>query len=138
MGYSVLFLYRAFKQKDAQYNKMKRNFLLLYDWMDMERTGDNVLASILRDMGYREIIIYGWGYLGERLYRELENSQIKIKGILDKRYVNNFYHIPTYTLQNKLPSADAVIVAVLYDREKIKTDIAKLVNCPVIGLEEIL
>lgn len=138
MGYGMIFLYKAFQEKDTQYNKIRKNFLLLYDWMDLERTGEQVLALHLLEEGYNEILIYGWGYLGERLFRELENTQIKVVGILDKKRTNNNYALPVYTMQDKLPKADAVIITVLYDMEKIKMDVSEMITCPIINIEELL
>lgn len=68
---------RRLKKRTVNIIKCGRIFLL-YDWMDLERTGEHVLASRLQEKGYHEILIYGWGYLGERLYRELENTPIKV------------------------------------------------------------
>ncbi|MDE7336992.1 MAG: hypothetical protein K2N32_02640, partial [Clostridia bacterium] len=121
-------MYKAFQEKDTQYNKIWKNFLLLYDWMDLERTGEQVLASHLLEKGYNEILIYGWGYLGERLVRELENTQIKVIGILDKKKTHNYYALPVYTMQDKLPKADVVIITVLYDMEKIKMDVSRMIT----------
>lgn len=138
MGYIVSFLYKAFRQKDMQFNKMQRNFFLLYDWMDLARTGDKVLASLLQEKGFTEIIIYGWGYLGRQLYKELQESQINVKGILDRRNVKNEYNIPIYSLHSELPQVDAVIITVLHDGEKIRNDLVGKVNCPIMSLEELI
>ncbi len=138
MGYMIYFLYEAFKEKNSQYNKMRKNFFLLYDWMDLERTGEHVLASRLQEKGYHEILIYGWGYLGERLYRELENTPIKVIGIVDKKNTNNYYDLPSYRVQSELPQADAVLITVLYDVEKIQVDVSKVIECPVISIEDFM
>lgn len=140
MGYSIIFLYGAFRQKCEQHDKFKRNFLMLYDWMDLELENDRdrALAVLLEKRGYRRLIIYGWGYLGNRLYRELRHTQIEIKGILDRRGVSNSYNIPSYSLQSHLPDADAVIVTVLNDLEKIRQDVEKITDCPVVSLEELI
>lgn len=138
IGCIVHFLYNAFKDKDEQYNKIKRNFLLLNDWMDFSRTENHALASLLWEKGYKEIIIYGWSFLGEQLYKDLQGTQIKVKGILDRRTVTNVYNTPTYNLKSKLPEVDAVIITVLYDGEKIKNDLATVVKCPAISLEDLV
>lgn len=138
MGGIILFLYEAFKRKDVQYNKVKRQFLVLYDWMDLSRTGDKVLASLLHEKGYNKIIIYGWGYLGKQLYKDLQGSRIKVKGILDRGSVPNVYNIPTYSLRSELPEADVIIITVLYEGEKIKKDLSETVKCPIMSLEELI
>lgn len=140
MGYFNFFLYGAFKKKNAQYDKIRRNFLMLYDWIDLESecSESRGLASVLQKKGYNKIIIYGWGYLGNLLYRELRHSQIEIKGILDRKCVANVYNIPSYSLQSELPEADAVIVTVLYDAEIIRNDVSKIVKCPIVSLEELV
>lgn len=138
MGYIVSFLYRAFKLKDKQFNKTRRNFLMLCDWMDFNRTENKALASLLWEKGYEEVIIYGWGYLGQQLYKDLQDTQIKVKGILDRKTINNVYNIPAYTLQSELPEANGVIITVLYDEEKIRSDLIEKVKCPIICLEDLI
>lgn len=138
MGYSIFFLYEAFKQKDMQHSKVLRNFLVLYDWMSLKQSNHEALAIALQEKGYYNIMIYGWGYLGNLLFKELENSHIKVEGILDRRQVANSYNIPSYALLNDFPKVDAVVVTVLYDREKIRKDIEKVVSCPIINLEELI
>lgn len=138
MGYVIFFLYDAFKQKSIQYNRVKRNFLLLWDWKDIESMNCQGLDSILQKKGYNRIIIYGWGYLGEQLYKELRDTLIEVKGILDRKHVSNFYKISSYTLHDELPDADAVIVTVSYDIERIKKDISEIAAYPILDLEELL
>jgi len=138
MGYSIFFLYEAFKQKDMQHNKVLRNFLILYDWMSLKQSNHGAVAMALQERGYHNIMIYGWGYLGNLLFMELENSHIKVKGILDRRQVANIYNIPIYTLDSSLPKVDAIVVTVLYDEKKIREDIEKAVSCPIINLEELI
>lgn len=115
-----------------------RNFLVLYDWMDLEQTNHKALAASLLEKEYNEIIIYGWSYLGNCLYKELYGTSIKVKGILDQRCVSNVYDIPVYSLQNKLPKVDAVINTVLYDEDKIKETIGRMSDCPIINIEELM
>lgn len=87
-----------------------------------------------------EILIYGWGYLGNLLFRELEHTSVKVKGIIERRSVGDICDIPIYSLQDDLPKADAVIVTVLYDTEKIRSDIGEKIgqDCMVICLEELI
>lgn len=140
MGSLIFFLYGAFKEKTEQYSKLRRNFLMLYDWMDLESENSEkrALASILQERGYNEIIIYGWGYLGNRLYRELRHTQIQVKGILDRSGTGNSYNIPSFSLKSRLPNADAVIVTVLNDGDKIRNDVGKITECPIVDLEELI
>ena len=48
MVYVIFFLYRAFEQKNVQYDKVMRNFLLLYDWMEQKQNDPDVLVSSLQ------------------------------------------------------------------------------------------
>ena len=76
--------------------------------------------------------------MGERLYRELENTPIKVIGIVDKKNTNNYYDLPSYRVQSELPQADAVLITVLYDVEKIQVDVSKVIECPVISIEDFM
>lgn len=138
MGYMLIWLYKAFEKKNIQYNKLMRNFLALYDWMDLEQKDHKAIAVLLQEKGYKEIIIYGWSYLGNCLYKELEGTSIKVKGILDRRCVSNIYNIPVYSLESDPPEADAVINTVLYDQEKIREAVGRKIKCPVINIEELM
>ena len=57
---------------------------------------------------------------------------------MDRKTVNKFNNIQTYTLKSKMLEADAVIITVLYDEEKIRIHIGKKVDCPIVSLEELI
>ncbi len=136
MLYVIFFLYRAFEQKCIQYDKVMRNFLMLYDWMEEKQKDSEILVSFLQERGYGEILVYGWGYLGRLLCKELEHTQIKVKGIIYRRHLSDTYGIPSYRSQDALPKVDAVVLTVLYDGERIMDDIKMNMDCPIISLEE--
>ncbi len=138
MGCVIAFLYQAFKQKNEQYNKMARSFFLLYDWMALMRENDRVLALALQEKGITNIMIYGWGYLGKQLCLDLQGSEVKVTGIIDRRPVNNVYQIPVYSLQKELPDTDAIIITVLYDEVAIRKNIERIARCQIINLEELI
>lgn len=138
MLYIIFFLYGAFKQKCIQYDKIMRNFLILYDWMERKQNDSDSFVTVLQKKGYNKIVIYGWGYLGHLLCKELMYTQIEVKGILDRKCLIDTYNIPSYRLQDDLPKVDAVVLTVLYDGERIRDNLNRIMDCPVISLEAFL
>lgn len=47
MVYSISFLYKVYVRKNLQYNKTMRNFLMLYDWMELKQGEQNAVVTRL-------------------------------------------------------------------------------------------
>lgn len=68
------------------------------------------VSEILRNLGIREIAIYGYGGEGIKLYNELKESGIVISYIIDRRGNEIKAEVPVYTPDDRIPFANYVLV----------------------------
>lgn len=109
----------------------------LNNWLQMYQMKKNMVPYIL-DMGYKSIAIYGMGILGQRLYDELEESDIKVKYAIDRNAANIRDLVDVKHPSEELEPVDAVIVTSLYYFDEIKSDMESKMKCPVISLMDCL
>lgn len=106
-------------------------------WLIDKQEGKN-LAQFFRDNGYKTIAIYGMSYLGERLVDELRDSGIEVKYAIDKNAENIYADVEIKQPTDNLPEVDAVIVTAVYFFDEIENALVKLIDCPIISLEDVL
>lgn len=98
------------------------------------------VSEILAHRGIKSVAIYGMGYLGEQLYKDIVNSDIELKYVMDQNPANVLMSIevPILTLNDEIPDVDAIIITPLNAFDSIASDISKkrLITC--IGMEELL
>lgn len=121
----------------AQLEKYENYFRLLDRWMSLKEEGIN-LERYLMQKGYQKVAIYGMGFVGRHLMKELEGSQIKIHYIIDNNAYVDCGGIPVYGSDSKLPDVDVIIVTVTYAFSEIFKSLKTHKDCPVISLEEIV
>lgn len=137
----IVFLYKKNflkeKQQKKEINKYCRINSLLDYWMTCIERG-NRIDVFIEEMGYREVAIYGMAMLGRHLEKQLKNSQINVKYIIDKRKNDIYSEQDIYSGEEELPVVDAIIVTAIYDFNDIKDDLSKHIDYPIISLEEIV
>lgn len=106
-------------------------------WLINRQEGKN-LAKFFEVNGYKSIAVYGMSYLGERLVDELKGSIIEVKYTIDKNAENIFADMEVKHPEDDLPEVDVVVVTAVYNFDEIENELSRLVNCPVISLEDVL
>ncbi len=87
----------------------KYTIQMLSNWLDLRRKGTPLLSYFHKN-NYRKIAIYGYGYLGKQLTKELEDSDVIIAYIIDRNSSINAGKYSVYPLSNNLPEVDSIIV----------------------------
>jgi len=134
--YALFFCYDVLKREYSQKQKMTRNFKLLNLWFEKKIMDEKFIAQYLSDRKYNSVAIYGFGYIGELLYKELRHLSINVDYIIDNATKNT--GLKVLSLKDEFPKTDAVIVAVSYDYENIEKKIVAKTDAPVVFLEEML
>ncbi len=106
-------------------------------WFMSKQRGRSVY-DILTVNGYREIAIYGMGYLGERLFDELKETDINIKYAIDRNAENIDRDIRIVRPEDRLDIVDAIIVTPVHAFHEIKKQLSKKVSFPIISIENII
>lgn len=110
---------------------------LLSNWIQMYQMKKNMVPYIA-DRGYKNIAIYGMGVLGQRLYDELEESDITVKYAIDRNAINIKDLVDVKHPSEEMEPVDAIIVSSLYYFEEIKNTLESRVECPIISIKDCL
>lgn len=106
-------------------------------WLNAERTKADVI-NYINCREYKSIAVYGLSYLGKVLVDKLLDNNIDVKYGIDNGTVNFKYDIPVYTIEEKLPEVDVIIVTPVFSFEIIKKELSKKINCQIISLADIV
>ena len=77
-------------------------------WLDMYERGDTI-DKLLREFGVNTVAIYGMAEIGERLYKELRDTDIHVCYGID-HYKRSHPSLKLYDYTDNLPRVDAIIV----------------------------
>ena len=80
----------------------------------------------------------GLGVMGQRLIKELRDSQVEVVYGIDKNEDMTYTGLDVIPIRGELPSVDAVVVTVVKEFETIREVLSKKIDCPVIAIEDIL
>lgn len=118
-------------------NRYFINMTLLKKWLMRQQAGKDLISFFIQN-NYHEIAIYGMGHLGECLLSALKRSDIKVKYAIDRNADNILSEIDIKKCDSYLPAVDAVIVTAVCHYADIKKELEKVIQCPIISLEEVL
>lgn len=125
------------RKKTSNNDKFKIYYNTLNQWIKIRNKGIR-LQQFFDERGYKEIAIYGMGELGNRLYEELENSDIKVLYGIDKSAQSIFSDLEVKSLDDDLDEVDVVVVTAVFAYEQIKEEISDRFSCKVISLEDVV
>ena len=77
-------------------------------------------------------------YLGESLVRELKDSDVKVQYGIDKNAENIYSSVDVINLSADLPKVDVIVVTTVFFFDEVVEELADIVNCPVMSLEDIV
>lgn len=112
-------------------------FLMMNQWVQVKQEGKN-LAVYFERCGYTRIAVYGMSYAGETLLNELKNTGIQVLYGMDQNAKDIYADIDMLTIDDTLPSVDAVVVTAITYFDEVKEKLQEKLDCPVISLEDIL
>jgi len=95
------------------------------------------IEDFLLDKGYHTVAIYGLGFIGETLYKELQSSNINILYGIDKAKTS-FYDLRVLKPTDSLPSVDVIIVTAITYYHEVVEELKQKVECPIVSIENIL
>lgn len=139
MGCSWIFKrnFELVKKQCERGDRFSRMFRALNQWLTLKEESREI-AEYFRNMNYHNIAIYGMGYLGKHLVRELKKTEIKINYTVDKKVNEPVEGIKIFRPKEVLPEVDVIVVTALIDFEEIADQLERKVECPIISLEDIL
>ena len=118
-------------------NKFKKYFDLLDKWLGTIEKGKDI-SDFFRKYHYSKIAIYGMGVLGRHLYYALKETDIDVIYAIDQNQQINSQGLKTYTMQDKLPKVDAIVVTPVFAFEEIESKLSQKAEYPIVSLEEVI
>ena len=118
-------------------NKNGHIFRKVCKWLRAEQRRQTIDLK-LKERNISEVAIYGKGDMGKCLIKELENSDIKIKYLIDKDCNSNEFDYKCYDPQKLLPEVQAIIITPIYQYEEIVKELWFDGNVQIISLEELI
>ncbi|RDU22810.1 hypothetical protein [Anaerosacchariphilus polymeriproducens] len=128
---------KALEKLNAKTDKFKQYYNTLNQWLNNKDDGKSSVNFFKRN-GYQSVAIYGMGELGNRLYKELRNSDIKIKYVIDQSidYLN--HEVSVMSPEDRLEAVDVIVVTPTFAFEDIRSKLKAKINCPIISINEVL
>lgn len=111
--------------------------LVMNQWLIDKQEGKSIV-DFFEDNGYKSIAIYGMSYLGERLMDELKDSGIEVRYAIDRNAENIYAGVEVKKPEDDLEEVDAVIVTAVFFFDEIEEQLEKILDCPIISLEDIV
>lgn len=128
---------KKIEQKSIKVDKFKAYYNVLNQWLILKQEGKNLSDYFVRN-GYHTIAIYGMGEMGNRLYDELKNSEIKVKYAIDKNASNIYAELDIYDMSEELETVDAIVVSAIFTFDEVKESLSEKTASPIISLEDVV
>lgn len=114
---------------------MSYYYLLTY-WLKICQNGKS-LKKYFEEKKYNNVIIYGYGPIGERLMDELRREDINVCLIVDSNLAEEDSRLGRIEDLEK-QDADVVVVTPTFAYKEIKSSIEKKVTCPIVSLDDVV
>lgn len=112
-------------------------FIMMNQWVRIKQQGKSLADYFIRE-NYKKIAVYGMGYVGQTLIKELQNTTIEVVYGIDKKLSGVYENIDIITTDDELEGADVIVVTAITHYEEIVSNLKNRVKCPIISLEDIL
>lgn len=96
------------------------------------------LLEFFQNNSIKEVAIYGFYYLGQRLLAELNETDIVVKYIIDRDHSFHSVNVPFKFMDEELESVDAVIITPIFEFYNIKKQLKDRLQSQFISIEDII
>lgn len=112
-------------------------YLLMNQWVAVKQEGKN-LSDYFKRKGYQNIAIYGMGYIGQTLVKELKGTDIIVKYAIDKKANELCSDLPVITPDSVFPEVDVMVVTPVTFFNEIKKNLSSRGRCPIVSIKDLL
>lgn len=113
------------------------NMMLLNDWMEFLYAGGSI-EQYFRKHGYKRIMIYGNGYIGQRLFQALEETDVEVVAIMDRaNSPDSDTEGRLIGVNSEIPEVDCVVITPTIHFDEIYHMLRERMNQPIISIEEL-
>ena len=126
----VVFSVEKTSEKHAALFRLMNNWVYLYQ-------NKKSISNYLIENDVHTVAIYGLSNVGETLYNELIDSDVKVIYGIDQS-IEFFGNIPVYKNSDMLPKVDMIIVTAITSYKDIERELKNRVDFEIASLEEII
>lgn len=125
------------KMRMRKLDKFRRMFYILKDWVGLREEGFKI-GDYLRNQGFLTIAVYGAGYLGKLLIRELEKDGVHVRYLVDRNAAWISEDYPIYTLKEELQQIDVMIVTLVQGEEAVVKELEEKTGAVVYTIKQLV
>lgn len=125
------------KKLKLRARKERGLFFLMNQWIGLKQDNQQIETYFQRN-NYQRIAVYGMGFVGMRLIKELRNTNLNIIYGIDQNATNISSDLKLLTLEDELPEVDVIIVTVLGSFQEIYDKLSTKIKCDIVAIEDII
>lgn len=118
-------------------DKSMRMSFLCSVWMRLCHDSCSI-SAYLKKQRYKTVAIYGDGYFGKQLYKELKKDHINVVCFIDRNADYLKEEIPVYKPEKNFPVTDVIIITIIQQGKEVKKSLAELSFAKILCLEDLL
>ena len=125
------------KNLKEENTKFKEFNELLLMWLQDYQDGRRIIDFFHKN-DFKSVAVYGFGDLGAMLVSELEDSDVKVKYVIDKAAGSVYTEYEVFKPADNLPDVDVIVVTAIHYYADIKSYMEKRISCPIVSLETVI
>lgn len=125
------------KKLKLRARKERGLFFLMNQWIGLKQDNHQI-ETYFQKNNYQRIAVYGMGFVGMRLIKELRNTNLNIIYGIDQNAANISSDLKLLTLEDELPEVDVIIVTVLGSFQEIYDKLSTKIKCDIVAIEDII
>lgn len=125
VGSAVCFFYRDRKKWKRESQKTGTYYYHAREWLLNKQHGRDISCFFTQN-GIDSIAIYGMRGLGETLYNDLKDSNVRIKCFIDNNAPNlicPYADVEVYSPEETIEDVDAIVVTPIYEYNAIRDNL---------------
>ncbi|MDE6603084.1 MAG: glycosyltransferase [Lachnospiraceae bacterium] len=118
-------------------SKFQKMFFVYHTWMNLYEQGVRLEDYLVR-RGIRTVAIYGFSYIGKRLYHSLNKGKVCVKYFIDMNaeYLKEEM-VSVYLPDGQAPAVDMIIISLVEEVESIRKKLTDLSDARVCAVTEL-
>lgn len=141
---SIMFLWKRSIQKIKDIKDRYMSYYQITNQWLQNHLDNKSIRDYFTTNHYENIAIYGMGTLGELLYSEIRNSDVKVKAFIDRNVQEKYENADGILISGldeikELKNLDAIIITPIFDYNEIEKELKeKECNIKIISLENLI
>ncbi len=106
----------------GEYLRLEYNNNVLKRWLEWKLQNISLEHFFIKN-GYKNIAIYGMGYLGVLLWQELRGKEVAVEYFLERQGKPDYMGVAVYGIEDMRPKVDVIVVTVVHQYDLIRNEL---------------